>query len=208
MAYQRLEHPLISHKLTMLRDKNTGSADFRLLVKELASILAYEASRQFSLDAIEVETPLEKTKGETLSGKKVGIVAILRAGLAMVDGALQQFPNAKVGHIGLCRDEKTLVPVQYYLRYIDKLDLRNLLIVDPMLATGGTASAAIDLLKKKGAQNIILLNIISSQEGVKNLIHKHPNIEGFTCAIDPGLDKNGYIVPGLGDAGDRIFGTA
>lgn len=207
MAYQVIEHPLITHKITLLRDKNTGTKDFRALVKELSSILAYEASCQFDLTPVEVETPLQKTEGATLSGKKVGVVAILRAGLAMVDGVLEQFPNAKVGHFGMYRNEQTLLPEQYYVRYLDKLDLRNLLVVDPMLATGGTAIAVIDLLKRKGAQNISLLNIMACEQGVKNLNDKHPDVMGYCCALDPILNDKGYILPGLGDAGDRIFGT-
>jgi len=207
MAYHVVDHPLVAHKLTLLRNKNTGTKDFRVLVGELASILAYEASRGFKLEITEVQTPFQKTKGASLTGKKVGIVAILRAGLAMVGGALHQFPNAKVGHFGLCRDEKTLKPTQYYARYLDNLDIRNLLIVDPMLATGGTATRAIDLLKERGAQNIKLLNIIACKQGVENLMKAHSDVEGFACAVDPVLNDNGYILPGLGDAGDRIFGT-
>jgi len=207
MAYHKIDHPLVAHKLTLLRNKHTGTKDFRILVGELASILAYEASKGFKLKEVEVETPFQKTQGASLTGKKVGIVAILRAGLAMVDGALHQFPNAKVGHFGLRRDEETLEPTQYYARYLDNLDTRNLLVVDPMLATGGTAIAAIDLLKERGAQNIKLLNIIACEQGVENLMKSHPDIEGFACAIDPILNENGYILPGLGDAGDRIFGT-
>lgn len=207
MSYRVIKHPLVSHKLTMLRDKQTGPRDFRSLIEELSSILAYEASRSFSVDKIAIETPFEKTEGSTLSGKKLGVVAILRAGLAMVSGVLQQFPNAKVGHFGLYRDEKTLIPVQYYLRYLDKLDLRNLFILDPMLATGGTAIEAINLLKQRGAQNITILNIVASKKGVDNLLSKHQDVKGYTCAIDPILSDQGYIMPGLGDAGDRIFGT-
>jgi uracil phosphoribosyltransferase len=207
MSYHVVVHPLVAHKLSLLRSRDTGVKDFRNLISELASILAYEASRQFKLDTIEVQTPLQKTQGMTLSGKKVGIVAILRAGLAMVDGVLRQFPNARVGHFGMYRDEKTLTPVEYYVRYLDNLDLRNLLVVDPMLATGGTAIAVIDLLKKKGAKNIKLLNIVASKQGVDSLLENHSDIEGYACTIDPVLNDNGYILPGLGDAGDRAFGT-
>jgi len=207
VAYKQVKHPLVEHKVTMLRDKNTGTKDFRDLVKEISSILAYEASRDFDTEPLKVETPIATAEGEMLSGKKVGIVAILRAGLAMVSGVLEHFPNAKVGHFGMKRDEETLSPKAYYSSYLDKLDVRNLIVVDPMLATGGTAIAALDLLKEKGAQNIRLLNIISSKQGVEKLKEKHPDVEGFTCAVDPVLDDNGYITPGLGDAGDRLFGT-
>ncbi len=207
MAYEEVKHPLVAHKLTLLRDKGTGAKDFRALVTELSSILAYEASRSFSLDPVTVETPIGKACGSTLSGKKIGIVVILRAGLAMVGGVLEHFPNAKIAHFGLCRNEKTLLPEKYYSRYLDKMDLRNLLVVDPMLATGGTAIATIDLLKNKGAQNIKLLNIIASTQGAKSLVEKHPDVNGYACVIDQELNDKGYIIPGLGDAGDRAFGT-
>lgn len=207
MSFNIINHPLVSHKLTILRDKNTGTKEFRVLVKELASILAYEASRDYKIEEVSIETPLQKTTGYALSGKKVGVVAILRAGLAMVDGVLDHFPNAKVGHIGMKRDEETLLPEQYYVRYLDNLDLRNIIVVDPMLATGGTAIAAIDLLKERGAQKISLLNLVSSQQGIDNIVEKHPDVSGYSCVIDPVLNENGYILPGLGDAGDRIFGT-
>ncbi len=207
MSYRVVEHPVVAHKLTLLRSKDTGTKDFRALIKELASILAYEASKDFALCPKKIQTPLMEMEGASLLGKKVGVVAILRAGLGMVDGVLEHFPNAKVSHFGLQRDEKTLLPIQYYARYLDQLDLRNILVVDPMLATSGTASEVIGLLKKKGAKNIKLLNIIASKQGVDSFTKAHPDIEGYACAIDPTLNENGYILPGLGDAGDRIFGT-
>ena len=207
MAYKVVDHPLVKHKLALLRSKDTGTKDFRGLIKELSSILAYEASWKFETEPVKIETPIAATEGLKLSGKKVGVVAILRAGLGMVDGVLEHFPNAKVGHFGMKRDEETLSPKAYYSSYLDNLDVRNLLVVDPMLATGGTAIAALDLLKEKGAQNLYLLNVIASEQGVKNLTEKHPDVEGLACAVDPVLDNKGYIAPGLGDAGDRLFGT-
>lgn len=202
-----IDHPLIQHKLTFIRDKNTGSKDFRELVKEVAMLMAYEVTRDLNLEEVEIETPVTKTKARVISGKKLGIIPILRAGIGMVDGILQLIPAAKVGHVGLYRDPETLKPVEYYSKFPADINERELIVVDPMLATGGSAVAAIDVLKEKGATNIKLVNLIASPEGIKEVEKYHPDVDIYVAAIDEMLNDHGYIVPGLGDAGDRLFGT-
>lgn len=202
-----INHPLIQHKLSFIRDKNTGSKDFRELVEEVAMLMCYEVTRSMSLEEIEIETPICRTKARALSGKKVGIVPILRAGLGMVDGMLKLIPAAKVGHIGLYRDPETLKPVEYYCKLPSDIGERDIIVTDPMLATGGSAADAIMLLKKRGAKNIKLMCLIAAPEGLKYVGEQHPDVEVFAAAIDERLNDHGYIVPGLGDAGDRLFGT-
>ena len=200
-------HPLIQHKLTLLRDKNTGSKDFRELLEEVAMLMCYEVTRSFQLEDVEIETPVSKTTAKVLTGKKVAIVPILRAGLGMVDGMLKLIPAAKVGHIGLYRDPQTLKPVEYYCKLPSDIEERDVIITDPMLATGGSSSDAIYLLKKRGAKNIKLMCLIAAPEGIEVVLKNHPDVEIYVAHIDEKLNENGYIVPGLGDAGDRIFGT-
>lgn len=202
-----VEHPVVQSKVTMLRDKNTGNKEFRELVSEIASFICYEATKDLETKEIEVESVLCKTKGNVLN-KKVGIVPILRAGLGMVDGILNLIPNASVGHIGLYRDPETLMPVEYYCK-LPSSDPENtdILLLDPMLATGGTAIAAMQFLKERGFKNIKFLCLIASPEGVKKVTESHPDIDIYTAALDQCLNDHGYIIPGLGDAGDRIFGT-
>jgi len=202
-----LDHPLIQHKLTYIRNKNTGSKQFRELVEEVAMLMAYEVTRDFPLEDAEVETPLTKTAAKVIGGKKVGIVPILRAGLGMVNGMLNLIPAAKVGHIGLYRDPETLEPVEYYFKLPPDIPERDLIVVDPMLATGGSASAGITFLKEKGARNIKLMCLIAAPEGVARIQKDHADVEIFTAAVDERLDEHAYIIPGLGDAGDRLFGT-
>ncbi|MDO9507909.1 MAG: uracil phosphoribosyltransferase [Thermovirgaceae bacterium] len=201
------DHPLIQHKLGMIRDKNTSVKVFRELVQEIAGLMVFETTRNLPLEPVEVETPITKTTAFSLSGKKVAIIPILRAGLGMVDGILQLIPNAKVGHIGLYRDPETLEPVEYYCKLPGDIGERDIIIVDPMLATGGSASAAIDLVKRRGGMKISLLCLIAAPEGVSKVHEKHPDVDIFAAAIDSHLNDHGYIVPGLGDAGDRLFGT-
>ncbi len=201
------EHPLIQHKLSILRDKNTPVKDFRELVREISMLMAYEVTRDLPLEEVEIETPICKTKVKRLKGEDIGIVPVLRAGLGMVDGMLELIPNAKVGHVGLYRDPETKEPVEYYCKLPIDLDKRRMIIVDPMLATGGSSNAAIALLKKKGAKSIALMNLIAAPEGVKAVQEAHPDVDIYIAALDEKLDENAYIVPGLGDAGDRIFGT-
>ena len=201
------EHPLIQHKLSILRDKNTPVKDFRELVREISMLMAYEVTRDLPLEEVEIETPICKTKVKRLKGEDIGIVPVLRAGLGMVDGMLELVPNAKVGHVGLYRDPETKEPVEYYCKLPIDLDKRRMIIVDPMLATGGSSNAAIALLKKKGAKSIALMNLIAAPEGVKAVQEAHPDVDIYIAALDERLDDNAYIVPGLGDAGDRIFGT-
>ena len=202
-----MEHPLIQHKLTILRDKNTGVKEFRELVEELAMLMGYEVTRNLALEDTEVETPICKTKSKVISGKKLGIVPILRAGLGMVDGMLRLIPAAKVGHIGLYRDPETLKPVEYYCKLPSDVAERDLIVLDPMLATGGSAVAAISFLQERGAKSIKLGNLIAGPEGIKAVVEEHPDVEIYGAAIDEKLNDHGYIVPGLGDAGDRLFGT-
>ncbi|SIO22601.1 uracil phosphoribosyltransferase [Carnobacterium alterfunditum] len=204
---QVMEHPLIQHKLTILRDKNTGTKDFREAVNEIARLMAFEVSRDMPLQDVEIETPLVKTVQKKLAGKKVAIIPILRAGLGMVDGMLDLIPAAKVGHVGMYRDHETLEPVEYFVKLPSDINERLLLVVDPMLATGGSAIAAIDSLKKRGASTIKFVCLVAAPEGVAALEKAHPDVEIFTAALDERLDENGYILPGLGDAGDRLFGT-
>lgn len=202
-----IDHPLIQHKLSLIRDKNTGSKDFRELVEEVAMLMCYEVTRNMSLEDIEIETPICRTKAKALSGKKVGIVPILRAGLGMVDGMLKLIPVAKVGHIGLYRDPETLKPVEYYCKLPSDIGERDIIVTDPMLATGGSSADAITLLKNRGAKNIKLMCLIAAPEGLEHVTKVHPDVEVFAAAIDEKLNEHGYIVPGLGDAGDRLFGT-
>ncbi|WP_066871781.1 uracil phosphoribosyltransferase [Clostridium mediterraneense] len=203
----QIAHPLILHKLTIIRDKNTGSKDFRELVEEVSMLMAYEVTRDLQMEEVEIETPVCVTRQKVLSGKKMAIVPILRAGLGMVDGMLKLIPAAKVGHIGLYRDEETLQPVEYFCKLPQDIADRDVIVVDPMLATGGSAADAISLLKQKGAKYIRLMCLISSPEGVKAVMEAHPDVDIYVGAIDEKLNEHGYIVPGLGDAGDRLFGT-
>lgn len=202
-----IDHPLIQHKLSMIRDKNTGSKDFRELVEEIAMLMCYEVTRDLPLEDVEIETPICKTKAKMLSGKKMAVVPILRAGLGMVSGMLNLIPAAKVGHIGLYRDPATLKPVEYYCKLPSDIAERDVIVTDPMLATGGSSADAITLLKERGAKNIRLMCLIAAPEGLKHVTETHPDVEIFTAAIDEKLNEHGYIVPGLGDAGDRLFGT-
>ncbi len=202
-----LDHPLLQHKLTHLRMKETGSKEFRELVREVAMLMAYEVTRDLPLEDIEIETPVSKTTSKVVSGKKLAIVPILRAGLGMVDGVLELIPVAKVGHIGLYRDEETLQPVEYYCKLPQDITKRTVIITEPMLATGGSVVAAVDLLKKRGITDIKIMCLVCSRQGLEVVIKHHPDIEIFTTAIDEHLNEVGYITPGLGDAGDRIFGT-
>ncbi|KLU59209.1 uracil phosphoribosyltransferase [Peptococcaceae bacterium CEB3] len=202
-----LDHPLIQHKLSLIRDKNTGSKDFRDLVEEVAMLMAYEVTRDFSLQDVEIETPVAMATTKMISGRKVGLVPILRAGLGMVAGMLRLIPAAKVGHVGLYRDPETLKPVEYYCKLPPDVEERDLIVIDPMLATGGSASAAITFLKERGARNIKLMCLIAAPEGVEAVDRAHPDVDIFVAAVDKHLNEHGYIVPGLGDAGDRLFGT-
>jgi len=205
--FQVIDHPLIQHKLTMIRDKNCGTKVFREVVNEIAMLMAYEVSRDMPLEDLVIETPIEESTQKTLSGKKVAIIPILRAGLGMVDGILELIPAAKVGHIGMYRDEETLEPHEYFVKLPEDIDERQLFIVDPMLATGGSAIMAIDALKKRGASNMKLVCLVAAPEGVKALQDAHPDVDIYTANLDERLNEHGYIVPGLGDAGDRLFGT-
>lgn len=205
--FQVIDHPLIQHKLTIIRDKNCGTKVFREVVNEIAMLMAYEVSRDMPLEDVEIETPITVSTQKTLSGKKVAIVPILRAGIGMVDGILELIPAAKVGHIGMFRDEETLEPNEYFFKMPEDIDSRQLFIVDPMLATGGSAIMAIDSLKKRGASNMKFVCLVAAPEGVKALQDAHPDVDIYTASLDERLNENGYIVPGLGDAGDRLFGT-
>lgn len=202
-----LDHPLIQHKLSLIRDEKTGSKDFRELVEEVAMLMAYEVTRDFPLEEVEVKTPVAKTKTKMISGRKVGLVPILRAGLGMVDGMLKLIPTAKVGHIGLYRDPETLKPVEYYCKLPTDIKERDLIVIDPMLATGGSASAAITFLKERGVRSIKLMCLIAAPEGIQAVRSAHDDVDIFVAAVDEKLNDHGYIVPGLGDAGDRLFGT-
>ncbi|KYG90235.1 uracil phosphoribosyltransferase [Metasolibacillus sp. FSL H7-0170] len=201
------DHPLIQHKLTYIRDKNTGTKEFRELVDEVATLMAFEITREMPLEEIEVETPVTTAKSKVLSGKKLAIVPILRAGIGMVDGVLNLIPAAKVGHIGLYRDPETLKPVEYYAKLPADVEERDFIIVDPMLATGGSAVEAINSLKKRGAKNIKFMCLIAAPEGVEAIQKEHNDVDIFIAALDERLNEHGYIIPGLGDAGDRLFGT-
>lgn len=202
-----LDHPLLQHKLSILRDETTGVKDFRQVVSEIATLMCYEATRDLPTEEIEIQTPVAKAKVKTISGKKLAIVPVLRAGLGMVDGILTLVPSAKVGHIGLYRDPQTLEPVEYYCKMPTDISERDVIILDPMLATGGSASAAIQFLKNYEVRHIKLMNIIAAPEGIARVQKDHPDVEIYCAAVDECLNDHGYIVPGLGDAGDRIFGT-
>ena len=201
-----MSHPLIKHKISLLRDKNTGTNEFRKLIEEIGILMGYEALRDLPLEDVEVETPIETCMTPMISGKKLAIVPILRAGLGMVNGILALVPSAKVGHIGLYRDEETLKPIEYYCKLPDNKDGVTI-VVDPMLATGGSAAAAISMLKARGLKNIRFMCLVAAPEGVKVMNDEHPDVPVYTAALDEKLNEHGYIVPGLGDAGDRIFGT-
>ena len=202
-----VDHPLVAHKLTILRDKNTSTKDFREIVSEIGMLLTYEATRDLPLTEKEVETPMGKTMAPTLKGKKFAVVPILRAGLGLVDGVLRMVPAARVGHIGMYRDEETLEPHPYFCKMPKDVAERDVLIVDPMLATGGSAAEAIGEMKKRGCKHIKLMVLVAAPEGIKFLQEKHPDVDIYAGALDDHLNEKGYIVPGLGDAGDRIFGT-
>ena len=201
------DHPLIQHKLSILRDKGTSVKEFRELISEIAMLMCYEATRDLPLEDVEIETPVAKATVKRIAGKKLAIVPILRAGLGMVDGMVSMMPNVKVGHIGLFRDPETLEPVKYYFKMPPDIDERDVIVVDPMLATGGSASAAIKFLKDDGVKHIKLMCIIGAPEGVERMQADHPDVDIYVAALDDRLNEHGYIVPGLGDAGDRIFGT-
>ena len=202
-----MDHPLIQHKISYIRKKELGSKDFREMVSEIAMLMCYEATRDLKLQEVEIETPICKTVGKELAGKKLAVVPILRAGLGMVEGMLTMIPAAKVGHIGLYRDPETLKPVEYYCKLPADCDEREVFVVDPMLATGGSSTEAIQMLKDKGVKNIRFMCIIAAPEGVELMKKTHPDVDIYIGAMDECLNSHGYIVPGLGDAGDRIFGT-
>jgi uracil phosphoribosyltransferase len=202
-----INHPLIQHKLTMLRDKNTSSKDFRALVNEVSMLMAYEVTRSLPLEEVDVETPICKTKGKALHGLDVAIVPIMRAGMGMVEGMLTLIPNAKVGHIGIYRNEETIQPIEYYCKLPTDIANRLVIVTDPMLATGGSLRDAITILKKRGAVKIKAMTLVSTEVGIAEVHKHHPETEIFTVSIDEGLNDKAYIVPGLGDAGDRLFGT-
>lgn len=202
-----VNHPLLQHKVSLLRDKTTGTKEFRDLVSEIAMLLCYEATRDLPVEEVEIETPIAIAKTNVLAGRKLALVPILRAGLGMVDGMLNMIPAAKVGHIGLYRNEETLEPVEYYCKLPSDIAEREVIVLDPMLATGGSASDAIAQIKKHGAKHIKFIGLIAAPEGIKALHEKHPDVDIYVAQLDEKLNENGYIVPGLGDAGDRIFGT-
>ncbi|MBR4392426.1 MAG: uracil phosphoribosyltransferase [Oscillospiraceae bacterium] len=201
------DHPLIQHKLSILRDKNTSVKEFREIISEISMLMCYEATRDLPLEDVDVETPVAMAKCKRIAGKKLAVVPILRAGLGMVDGMVSMMPNVKVGHIGLFRDPDTLEPVKYYFKMPPDIKERDAIVVDPMLATGGSASAAITFLKEAGVRHIKLMSVIGAPEGVRKMQEDHPEVDIFVSALDDHLNDHGYIVPGLGDAGDRIFGT-
>lgn len=202
-----MDHPLIQHKLTYIRDKNTGTKEFRELVNEVAALMAYEITRDMPLEEVEIETPITKAKCKVISGKKIGLVPILRAGLGMVDGILKLIPAAKVGHIGLYRDPETMEAVEYYKKMPSDAEERDFIVIDPMLATGGSASAALTMMKKMGVRSMKLMCLVVCEEGIKRIQADHPDVDIYVAAIDEGLNEKKYIVPGIGDAGDRLFGT-
>ncbi|MBQ7182528.1 MAG: uracil phosphoribosyltransferase [Clostridia bacterium] len=201
------EHPLIQHKLTIMRQKDTGCKEFRELLDEISMLMVYEVTRDFPTEEVEIQTPICATKARVLAGKPIGIIPILRAGLGMVDGILELVPNAKVGHIGLYRDPQTLLPVEYYCKLPEDAEHRQLIVLDPMLATGGSAAAAISFIKQRGCSNIRLVNLIAAPEGIAHIQKEHPDVDIYVAALDEKLNDHGYIIPGLGDAGDRLFGT-
>ena len=207
MSVHILDHPLLQHKLTILRDKNTGTRDFRATVSEIAMLMCYEATRDLAMQPVDVETPVGTAHCKCIAGKKMAVVPILRAGLGMVDGILSLIPSAKVGHIGLYRDPETLDPVKYYCKMPQDVAERDVLIVDPMLATGGSAEAAIGFMKEYGCKRIKLMVLLAAPEGIERVQKAYPDVDIYCGAVDEGLNENCYIVPGLGDAGDRIFGT-
>ena len=202
-----LDHPLIQHKLTQIRQKDTPTTQFRQMINEIGGLMVYEITRDLPLEQVEIETPVATTKANVIAGKKMVVVPILRAGLGMVDGILKMIPSARIGHIGIFRDEETLQPVEYFAKFPDELDQRDIFIVDPMLATGGSAIAAINSIKQRGAKNIKLVCLVGAPEGVKAVNEAHPDVTIYLASLDEKLNDKGYIVPGLGDAGDRIFGT-
>ena len=202
-----MDHPLIEHKISYIRSKDVGTKEFREVIGEIAQLMCYEATRDLKMKEVEIETPVARTTGRVLDGKKLAIVPILRAGIGMVDGMLSLIPAAKVGHIGLYRDPETLEPVEYYCKLPSDCEERQVFVVDPMLATGGSSVAAISMLKEKGVKNIRFLCIIAAPEGVERMREEHPDVDLYIGALDERLNDHGYIVPGLGDAGDRIFGT-
>ena len=202
-----IDHPLITHKLSIMRDKETGSKDFRQLLNEISMLMGYELTRDLPLEDVEIETPVAKMTAKTISGKKLAIVPILRAGLGMVDGLLSLVPVAKVGHIGLYRDPETHMPVEYYCKLPFDIEERITIVVDPMLATGGSSSDALTMLKNKGCRTLKLMCLVAAPEGVKKVQEDHPDVDIYTAALDERLNEHAYIIPGLGDAGDRLFGT-
>ena len=202
-----INHPLIVHKLSLMRDKYTGPKEFREAVEEISSLLCYEATRDLPLKEVEIETPIAQTKVKFISGKKLAVVCLLRAGLGMVDGVLDLIPNAKIGHIGMYRDPDTMQPVEYYCKLPTDIASRDVIVVDPMLATGGSAIVAIQFLKNHDVQNIKILCILAAEGAVKSIIEEHPDVEIYCAGIDPEINENGYIVPGMGDAGNRMYGT-
>lgn len=202
-----LDHPLIQHKITHIRDVNSGTKKFRELVDEVSMLMAFEITRDLPLEKVKIETPVTETESNVIAGKKIGLVPILRAGLGMVDGMLELLPAAKVGHIGLYRDPETLLPVEYYVKLPSDIQERNLIVLDPMLATGGSANDAIASLKSRGATSIKLMCLIAAPEGVELVRKNHPDVDIYLGSLDEKLDEKGYIIPGLGDAGDRLFGT-
>ncbi|MBQ7407512.1 MAG: uracil phosphoribosyltransferase [Clostridia bacterium] len=206
-VFHLVDHPLIQHKLTIMRDKHTSTKAFRELLSEISMLMGYEITRMLPLEDVEIETPIQRATFKRLAGKKLAIVPILRAGLGMVDGLTQLMPSARIGHIGLYRDPDTHLPVEYYCKMPPDIGERLVLIVDPMLATGGSAADAISMVKKRGAKNIVLMCLVSAPEGVKKVQDEHPDVDIYSAALDERLNEHAYIVPGLGDAGDRIFGT-
>ncbi|MFP7479830.1 uracil phosphoribosyltransferase [Terribacillus saccharophilus] len=202
-----LDHPLIQHKLTYIRDKNTGTKEFRELVDEVAALMAFEITRDLPMEETTIQTPVVEAKTKVLAGKKIGLVPILRAGLGMTEGILRLIPAARVGHVGMYRDPETMQPVEYYIKLPSDIEERELIVIDPMLATGGSANDAIHSLKKRGAKQIRLMCLIAAPEGVEVIKKEHPDVDIYLAAMDEKLDDHGYIVPGLGDAGDRLYGT-
>lgn len=207
MQVNVINHPLIQHKLTLMRKKETGTKDFRELLKEISMLMTYEITRDFPLEEVDIETPVTKCKGRVLAGRKVGVVPILRAGLGMLNGVVNMIPAARVGHVGMYRDPATLKPVEYYCKLPSDVAERTLIVVDPMLATGGSSAAALSLLKEKGAKSMVLMCLVAAPEGVEVINKEHPDVPLYVATVDEKLNDKGYIVPGLGDAGDRIFGT-